>query len=244
MTVRYLTDVSITGGLEVTQAPATLNGVVRVVDLEAAVKQHFKLPVRAASDTNLAGTYNATAKTLTASSAAALEIDGVTLAAADRVLLFGQTAKTQNGIYVVTVPGDGSTLWVLTRATDFDSSDKIYASVQTAVAEGVKYDNVTFILVTDDPITLDTTQLEFTTAGGVLPQVQEKTFTITGDGSAASFPLTHSFNTKNVTVTVIDDAGGYEVLTDVVRALDTVTVGFSVAPASGKTYTVLVRVYL
>lgn len=48
------------------------------------------------------------------------QIDGVTLAAANRVLLKNQTDQKQNGIYTVTgTPGANVTL---TRATDFDNS--------------------------------------------------------------------------------------------------------------------------
>jgi hypothetical protein len=38
-----------------------------------------------------------------------------------RVLIYNQTNQTQNGVYTVTVVGDGSTNWVLTRATDADT---------------------------------------------------------------------------------------------------------------------------
>lgn len=59
--------------------------------------------------------------TLTNSGAnAALTIDGITVSASQRVLLVGQTANAQNGVYVVTTPGDGSTAWVLTRSTDMN----------------------------------------------------------------------------------------------------------------------------
>jgi hypothetical protein len=49
---------------------------------------------------------------------AALVIDGVTLSVSDRVLIYTQTTQTQNGVYVVTDVGSGSTNWVLTRSSD------------------------------------------------------------------------------------------------------------------------------
>ena len=59
--------------------------------------------------------------TLTNSGAnAALTIDGITVSAAQRVLLVGQTANAQNGVYVVTTPGNSSTAWVLTRSSDMN----------------------------------------------------------------------------------------------------------------------------
>ena len=51
---------------------------------------------------------------------AALTIDGITLSTSDRVLVYTQSNGEENGIYTVTTVGDGSTQWVLTRATDFD----------------------------------------------------------------------------------------------------------------------------
>jgi hypothetical protein len=51
----------------------------------------------------------------------ALTIDGVLMTVGKRVLIYNQTAALQNGVYTVTVVGDGSTNWVLTRATDADT---------------------------------------------------------------------------------------------------------------------------
>ena len=48
----------------------------------------------------------------------ALTIDGILMTVGKRVLIYNQTDATQNGVYTVTVVGDGSTNWVLTRATD------------------------------------------------------------------------------------------------------------------------------
>jgi hypothetical protein len=57
--------------------------------------------------------------TLTNSGAqAALQIDSVNLATTNRVMVRLQTNGAENGVYTVTTVGDGSTNWVLTRATD------------------------------------------------------------------------------------------------------------------------------
>jgi hypothetical protein len=50
-----------------------------------------------------------------------LTIDGVLMTVGKRVLIYNQTNQAQNGVYTVTVVGDGSTNWVLTRATDADT---------------------------------------------------------------------------------------------------------------------------
>ena len=52
---------------------------------------------------------------------AAISIDGVSLSSTNRVLVQGQTNQVENGIYTVTTVGNGSTAWVLTRATDEDT---------------------------------------------------------------------------------------------------------------------------
>jgi len=52
---------------------------------------------------------------------AAISIDGISLASTNRVLVQGQTNQFENGIYTVTTVGNGSTAWVLTRATTEDT---------------------------------------------------------------------------------------------------------------------------
>ncbi len=107
-----------------------------VSNLEVATKQyvdtlvasgvHFHQPVRVEAPINLNATYNngtaGVGATLTnAGTQVALVIDGITLSVADRVLVYQQTNQTQNGVYVVTSVGSGSTNWILTRADDADS---------------------------------------------------------------------------------------------------------------------------
>jgi len=53
----------------------------------------------------------------------AISIDGVALSSTNRVLVQGQTNGFENGIYTVTTVGNGSTAWVLTRATTEDQYD-------------------------------------------------------------------------------------------------------------------------
>jgi hypothetical protein len=92
---------------------------------------------------------------------AAFEADGVSPTVGQRVLIKDQASTLQNGIYTVTVEGDGSTDWVLTRATDFDTPAEIQPGdlvpvvngtdqagsswMQTATVATVGTDAVTFI---------------------------------------------------------------------------------------------------
>ena len=91
---------------------------------------HIHASVVAATTANLVATYsNGTSgvgATLTNNDTqAALVLDGVTVSVSDRVLIKNQTTASQNGIYTVTDTGSVSTNWVLTRATDFDTSAEI-----------------------------------------------------------------------------------------------------------------------
>ena len=58
------------------------------------------------------------------------EIDGVTLAAGDRVLLAGQTSAAENGLYVADANG------ALTRAGDFDSANEMDGGAHLFIQEG------------------------------------------------------------------------------------------------------------
>jgi len=120
-----------------------------VTALEAATKQYvdniaagitFHAPVYAASTGNLSATYNngvsGVGATLTALSTGALVLDGEYLSATDRILVWQQTDEKENGIYDVTVAGDISTPYELTRSPDSDNSPP----------GELKYGDYTFIL--------------------------------------------------------------------------------------------------
>ncbi len=109
----------------------------------------WKASVRAASTGNV-----------TVSSAPSA-LDGVTLAANDRVLLKDQTTGSENGIYVFSAAAAA-----LVRAVDADSSAEVTSGMATTVTEGTINDNRVFNLITNDPITLGTTALAFSQLGG------------------------------------------------------------------------------
>jgi hypothetical protein len=106
------------------------------------------------------------------------EVDGVTLATGDRVLVKDQSSGAENGIYVVQASG------AAVRATDADSSAEVTAGMFTFVAEGSVNADSGWVLTTNDTITLNTTALafaQFSGAGSI----------IAGDG------LTKTGNTIN-----------------------------------------------
>ena len=86
-------------------------------------------------------------------------IDGVTVAAGDRILAKSQTDGTQNGIYVAAA---GS--W--SRATDCDVSAEVTSGFFTFASEGTANADSGWVLTTNDPITVGSTSLTFTQFSG------------------------------------------------------------------------------
>ena len=124
--------------------------------------------VRVATTGNLDATYaNGTGgvgATLTnAGSLAAIEIDGVALSSSDRVLVKDQTAAEENGVYTVTTVGDGSTAWVLTRATDFDAwgAGEIEEGAFFLVDEGTANRSKYYYCTNSTTVTVGTTDIDF-----------------------------------------------------------------------------------
>ena len=211
--------------------------------VENRLGEHLKPAVLAAATANVAGTYAALA--ITAAGNGALTVDGIAVAAGDRVLLPNQSDSTQNGIYTVTNPGSGSAPYVLTRAADFDSNAEITTGVKVHVAKGTSYHDVTFVLATDEP-DLDVSPLEWEASkGSTAIDVREKRFTVTGDGTTSAFPFTHAWGTFNVTAELIEDSASNNyptVYADVTRPTNnTITVTFGSAPAVGENYILIVR---
>ena len=139
-----------------------------------AIKQALdvKASVRLATTANLGSNYNNAGGTLTNSgSNAALQLDGVTVVAGNRILVKDQTAGAENGIYVVTTVGDGSTAWVLTRAEDANVSAEMTGGVFTFVEEGTVGADNGYVFTHNGAPTLGTTALtvsQFSGAGQIV----------------------------------------------------------------------------
>jgi len=236
----------------------------------------------AATTANLNATYsNGTSgvgATLTnAGTQAAFATDGVSPSLNARILVKNQTTTSQNGIYTLTTVGSGSTNWVLTRATDFDSAVEIAGGDFTFVDAGTTLANTGWVQV-DEVTTVGTDPIvwqQFSGAGtytasngvqlvgsnfsGVVVAgggltvgasgfdidsavVVKKYAANVGDGTATSYTITHSLNTKDVQVTVYDNSAPYaEVICDVQHtSTSAVTLLFSIAPTSNQ-YRVVVQ---
>lgn len=149
-------DVSL-GGFKIT------NLATPTADTDAASKSYVdaarsgldvKQSVRAASTATVTVTYNATGGTSTRGqiTAAPNTLDGVTLAANDRILLKDQGTGAQNGIWVVSTLGTGAN-GVWDRATDFDQDAEVTSGAFTFVEEGTNADSG-WVLATNNPITI------------------------------------------------------------------------------------------
>ena len=126
--------------------------------------------VRYASTANVAGTYNNGAGTITAGSNGALSIDGQTPSQNDRVLLKDQTSAVQNGLYIVTTVGDGSTAYVLTRTPDADAANEITGGSFVFVEEGTANADNGYVFTHNGTPTLGTTNItvaQFSGAGQI-----------------------------------------------------------------------------
>lgn len=88
-------------------------------------------------------------------------VDGVTLAEGNRLLVKDEGTGANSGLYTVTDDGSAVSNWVLTRATDADSSAEVNPGLYVFVEEGTANGNTAFTLTTDAPITLNTTALTF-----------------------------------------------------------------------------------
>jgi len=153
-------------------------------------------------------------------------IQGVTLSAGVRVLLTAQTDATENGLYEV-VTGVG-----LQRTADANADSEMTNGMLVGVTGGDLMNQVIWMLITADPITLGTSELEFQkfrsihdlsvasstglelTAGGLLQYadvaVARKTLgaaeeysALVGNGVDTTYTVTHNMNTDLAAMPVV-----------------------------------------
>ena len=119
---------------------------------------------RAGTTADLSATYNngssGVGATLTASSNGAIVVDGVSLSVGDRLLVKNQTTASENGIYSVTTQGDGSTAFVLTRATPEDQPSELSGGAFVFVEEGTANADNGYVFTHTGAPTFGTTSLD------------------------------------------------------------------------------------
>lgn len=200
------------GDLVLNQDPtAALQAATKqYVDTIAAAGIHYHSPVRVESPSNLTAAYdNGTSgvgATLTNSGTqAALVIDGVTLSASDRVLIYTQTNAAHNGVYTVTDTGSGSTNWVLTRATDADSyavsdPDGLGEGDAFFVLEGDTGAGELYVMNTSGTITFGTTNITFEQIAATAVYSAGNGLTLTGTVFAAGAGTGVTVNANDIAI--------------------------------------------
>jgi hypothetical protein len=211
-----ITSIALTTGT-ISTVPANNNDIVNktYVDTLVASGVHFHQPVRVESPTNLNATYdNGTAgvgATLTnAGTQAALVVDGVTVNVADRVLVYQQSTQTQNGIYVVTDVGSGSTNWVLTRSSDADtyvinSPSGLSEGSTVFVQAGTTGAGETYTCNTVGTITFGTTAITFAQISATQIYSAGTGLTLTGTQFSLTTPV--AVNLGGTGITSVGTAG-------------------------------------
>jgi len=145
-------------------------------DTDAATKAYadscryglmIKNSVRVATTTTLPA-YTFLANVLTANANGAFPTtDGTDLSVGERILVKNEVTNAEyNGIYTLTQLGSGGSPWKLTRAVDADSDSEVKGGLAVWVNEGTTNADTRWILTTNDPIVLNTTDLTFTQDGG------------------------------------------------------------------------------
>ena len=138
--------------------------------------------------------------TLTGDANGALTVDGVAVVAANRILVKNQAAAAQNGIYTVSAVGAGGSAFVLTRASDSDTSTEFNSGAFVFVEKGTANADNGYVMTQDTTITFGSTTITFDQFSGA------------GQITAGD-ALTKSGNTMNVAV----DDSSIEVSSDALR---------------------------
>jgi hypothetical protein len=167
MAYQNATSVSVTGGT-ITGMANPLNpqdvankAYVDGITIGFVAHTQSRLATTAAlpSNTYNNGTMGAGA-TLTATANAALAIDGISVVGNDRVIVKNEAAAANNGIYTVTQAGDATHPYILTRATDANTTgtgdpNKIGFSSYSFVTAGTVNGNTGW-MVNNSVVTLGT----------------------------------------------------------------------------------------
>lgn len=166
-----ITSVALTTGT-ISTAPASANDIANkyyVDGIASGINFHPACDYATTADLGAVTYANGSAgvgATLTKTSPfAVFSVDGATPAVGKRILVKDQATPAQNGAYVVTSVGSGSVGWVLTRATDYDSSGSGTNEVDQGdfflILAGSTQANSSWVQQTPLPITIGSTSITF-----------------------------------------------------------------------------------
>ena len=200
------TTVTMTSGT-ITTAPTSGNDIVNktYADSIASGINFHQSCVYATTAALAANTYNngisGVGATLTGNVNGALVIDGHTFVSptdvGKRVLIKNEGNAAYNGVYTVTQTGSAGAVYILTRATDFDTAgsgvDQIDQGDFFLITSGTANANTSWVQQTPLPVTVGTTGIVFTqfgtpitySAGTGLTESPAYTFNIANTGVTA-----------------------------------------------------------
>lgn len=140
--------------------------------------------------------------TITGFAFGALSIDGNSPSVGDRVLIKNQVTKAQNGIYTVTATGSAGAVFVLTRATDYNTASEILNGTQTFIAGGATLASTQWAMNNTAPITVGTTDITFAQTSGPGSVTGGTGVTVTGSSIAITNvgPGAGSYTIPNITI--------------------------------------------
>jgi hypothetical protein len=178
-----------------------------------------KASCRVATTADIGGTYSPANKTITGT-AVALTIDTIPLVVGDRVLVKDRpTGATQsdNGIYVVTVAGGYGSAWVLTRASDFDTSAEASPGSFTFIEEGNVNKDTGWVMTANAPVALDTSLLTWTQFSGAGSYTANRGMVLNGSQfnfaqNADYTPNSIPFANSATTISFLGVGSAYQVL--------------------------------
>ena len=168
-------DFSAAGGVKVAtpsvDADAASKGYVDSVAQGLTIKDPCRVATAAALPAYTMGGGPGPGRTLTINAVGILTVDGVNTVLGDRILVkdeagTGSPGKYDHGIYEVTTEGTGGVAAVLTRVTDFDTDAEVVGGSFSFVEEGSTQADTGWVLTTDNPITVDSTDLDFAQFSG------------------------------------------------------------------------------
>jgi len=209
-----ITSIALTTGTIIT-APTSGTDIVNKTYADTIASGiNFHQAVRLATTTTLpAYVYNNGASgvgaTITGVANGALSIDGVAAVVGNRVLIKNEisAAEAYNGVYTVTQVGSGVAVYILTRATDYNTAGSGVNQIDQGdfflVTSGTTLANTSFVQQTPLPITVGTTALVFVqfgapitysagtglTLGGTVFSITNTGVSAATYGSASSVPV-------------------------------------------------------
>jgi len=272
-----ITSIALTTGT-ITTAPSSSTDIVNKSYADAiatGINFHAACNYATAAALSAAYTYNNGASgvgaTITANAVGTLTIDGYTFVSGDvgkRILIKNEAGSfvnnttpsaAFNGVYTLTTAGTGSAAYVLTRATDYDTSgtgtNEIDAGDLLLVLAGTSNANTSWVQQTLLPITVGTTSLTFiqfaavqTYTAGTGLTLSSNQFSITNTGTAGTYGAAATVpvittnaqgQVTSVTNTAIAIAGGAvsgNISGSAGSVANSLTAGTGITFSSGTTY--------